>query len=495
MALYPPFTGLGKPNAHLKRVIKHHVWHPRIDYEHRHEVEHNFDVISLLGWAGDPLPQKVPISPWKEEILAPDTIGLHMGSSETLHMRKKRWPIEMWVELLDLLPSKYPIVFLGGPGEKQDVDRVIGNLKSRPKDTVRSLVGKLNLKQVAGVVKECILFLSNDTGLMHMASAVRTSVVGIFGPTLPSKTRPWGNPQKNRVVRVEMDCSPCYADPKILFKCPRQKCLEAVTPARVLEVVEDCLVSRESPEGRREQSASLESHRYGLAERPPAGSTPSQRISSTEDLARMREYWDLCARENARRHIAIKDWETEEKFSLSGIRDIRIILESPHIHLPGGGNVLEIGAGIGRLLKPLALERPDLKVYGVDVSEEMISQGGERLKEFGNITLLATNGRDLRVFKDEFFDFVFSFITFQHIPRSYVHDYFREVHRVLKRTGLFRFQMQIPPGEGCPDPPDSDYRSIRYYSEEQVKQICEESGFEVLRISRPFYMWVTCRNR
>jgi len=112
----------------------------------------------------------------------------------------------------------------------------------------------------------------------------------------------------------------------------------------------------------------------------------------------------------------------------------------------------------------------------------MIAQGSERLRDFKNVHLFETSGRDLSMFENNFFDFVFSYITFQHIPRCYVHSYFQEAQRVLKSTGIFRFQMQsAEPGEK-PEPTDTDFRTVRFYSADMLKEMPEHNGFKLLEI-------------
>ncbi len=202
-------------------------------------------------------------------------------------------------------------------------------------------------------------------------------------------------------------------------------------------------------------------------------------------LYQMRSYWNSCAQENARKHIAIDDWESEEHFHRSGLRDIQKILASSDVPLAQGSKVLEIGCGIGRLLKPLAVERRDLEIYGVDVSTEMILQGNERLNDFHNIYLSHVNGRDLSLFVNDFFDFIFSYVTFQHIPRRYLDDIFREVYRVLKTKGIFTFQMQFREDNPREEPPDNDYRTIRYYTPEMLHTMCNRAGFRVLSVEKP----------
>lgn len=466
LAIYPPFTNLGKPTPYLKKVVPNHITHPAVSYDIRHEVLHNMDVIFLMGWAGDVPLMEVPIDSEAANGLPIKTIGIHMGASATIHMQKKKWPFDHWAALLDMIPEDYHIVFCGGPGEEEDVRRVVEQMQTRHLETMTSFVGKLSLKQTAGIIGACKLFISTDSGLMHMAAAIKTPVIGIFGPTLPSKNSPWGDPRINRVVTADVSCGPCYSNPKILFECPEWICLTGISAKQVFKVVAELLPgSADAPQG-------LD-------------------VATDQNLARMGAYWDACAKDNARKNIAICDWHNEEVFHESGRRDIRLVLNSPFISLPEGGSVLEIGAGIGRLLKPLALLRADLAIYGIDVSAEMVSRGKKRLKDFPNILLLATNGKDLSCFSDDFFDMIFSYIVFQHIPRHYVRNYFKEVRRTLKPRGIFRFQMQTSSAKNNQEPLDDDYRSIRYYSETQIRELCREFQFDVLELAGSSYLWVT----
>lgn len=213
------------------------------------------------------------------------------------------------------------------------------------------------------------------------------------------------------------------------------------------------------------------------------------------NLYRMRSYWNSCAQENARKHIAIDDWGNEEDFHQSGLRDLKKILNGSAATISVGARVLEIGCGIGRLLKPLALERRDLEIYGVDVSSEMIVQGKERLSVYPNIYLSQVNGKDLDPFGNDFFDFIFSYVTFQHIPRPYVYDLFQEVNRVIKKKGIFTFQMQYLENDVREEPPSNDFRTIRYYTPDMLHTMCCRAGFTVITIQKPHkkgeYLYVT----
>jgi ubiquinone/menaquinone biosynthesis C-methylase UbiE len=219
------------------------------------------------------------------------------------------------------------------------------------------------------------------------------------------------------------------------------------------------------------------------------------RLREWWSLYRMRGYWDRCAKENARQHIAIHDWESEDRFHESGVRDIKKILSSRCIRIERGARILELGCGIGRLLKPLALERSDVELYGVDVSSEMIRQGKERLRDFPNLHLREMNGKDLLLFGNDFFDLVFSYITLQHVPRRYHENLFREVYRVLKQGGVFTFQMQFLANKNKKEPGQNDFRTIRSYSPDELHTMCTQYKFNVLEMNEPHhgdgYLYVT----
>ena len=155
---------------------------------------------------------------------------------------------------------------------------------------------------------------------------------------------------------------------------------------------------------------------------------------------RMKDDWNERARKNARYYIAVDDWQTEERFKAVGIRDADMILSGIEPHFNRESIVLEIGCGIGRLLRPMTDRFKEL--YGVDVAGGMITQGREWLKDIPNIYLFETDGKDLSIFPDNKFDLCFSYITFQHIPsKEVIRNYMHETFRVLKDKGIFKFQV------------------------------------------------------
>ena len=197
-------------------------------------------------------------------------------------------------------------------------------------------------------------------------------------------------------------------------------------------------------------------------------------------LEKMRHDWDQRARENARHFIATanSDWD-EQEFYQSGrlcvyheiLTDLGNVCQGKDVKQM---KVLEIGCGTGRMTRALAEVFGE--VYGVDISGEMIARGRKDLADLPNVHLFQNNGADLQVLGEIQVDFAFSYIVFQHIPsREVIYNYTREVHRLLRPGGLFKFQVQgVPPGAGSQ--PDT-WLGV-HFSDADAVEMARKCGFE-----------------
>ncbi len=162
--------------------------------------------------------------------------------------------------------------------------------------------------------------------------------------------------------------------------------------------------------------------------------------------ARMRTDWDQRARSDAERYIYTRDSESDvAEFDRSGLANYNQLVR-PFLPLLLDGKpsrdcrVLEIGCGAGRMTQWFAGAFGE--VHGVDVSPEMIRLARRRLRHARNVELSVGDGVSLRPLPDRYFDLVFSYIVFQHIPsREIITGYVREAARVLKDGGAFKFQV------------------------------------------------------
>src|SRR5207248_4885347 len=158
----------------------------------------------------------------------------------------------------------------------------------------------------------------------------------------------------------------------------------------------------------------------------------------------MRADWNKRAVEDAYYYVAFGRRGQDDREFFDSAADVVHALESELKRLPPGDRrsqrALEIGCGPGRLMRPMSWNFGE--IHGVDVSDEMIRLAAKKLKGTPNAFPRATDGTDLSCYADEFFDFVYSYAVFQHIPSAeVVFSYLRETVRVLKPGGVARLQI------------------------------------------------------
>ncbi len=220
------------------------------------------------------------------------------------------------------------------------------------------------------------------------------------------------------------------------------------------------------------------------------GTSPDGLDFGSGDMARD---WDSRSRKNAKWYIYWDAWETDEEFDASGEKEAREILLK-NISIKSSCRVLEIGCGIGRLLKPLS--RYVTELYGVDISKEMIARAKERLASYKNIALSVCDGT-LLSFSDDYFDLCYSFAVFRHIPeKKYVYRYLSEVSRVLKPDGIFVFEVWGS-ARGKSRKKGGTIVGVTF-KEDEIREKLKELDFRVLEVDSslksPYVIYKAIRN-
>ncbi|MGI8467302.1 MAG: lipopolysaccharide heptosyltransferase II [Pyrinomonadaceae bacterium] len=139
--------------------------------------------------------------------------------------RAKRWQAESYAKLNDLLQEKSnsQVVLIGAKDELEVSEKVVAESKIKP----ILLTGKTTLAGLVAVLSQCDLLISNDTGPAHIAAALGTKTLVIFGPTNPLTTHPIGA----EIIRKTVECSPC-----MLRDCPiDHRCLTRISTDEVFE--------------------------------------------------------------------------------------------------------------------------------------------------------------------------------------------------------------------------------------------------------------------
>lgn len=152
------------------------------------------------------------------------TVGIGPGSTNSL---AKRWPTANFAKLADRLSfeADSDVVLLGSEQEVEVSKAVLDAAQEKHID----ITGRTELGAATAILSSLDLFISNDMGLAHIAAAVGTPTIVIFGPTNENTTHPLGSAVE--IIREPVDCAPC-----MLRECPiDHRCMTRITPERVFE--------------------------------------------------------------------------------------------------------------------------------------------------------------------------------------------------------------------------------------------------------------------
>jgi len=167
---------------------------------------------------------------WPAKHYPRPTLGINPGAS---YGSAKRWYPEKFAEVAASLADRFDIVIFGGPNETDiagDIEKII---RERNIENVSNLAGKTTIPELCSAIGGLDLFLTGDSGPMHVAAAYQVPTVTIFGPTKWLETSQWQNP-KSLIVRHDLECAPCMKR-----TCPlkHHECMKGIEAAEVLEAV------------------------------------------------------------------------------------------------------------------------------------------------------------------------------------------------------------------------------------------------------------------
>jgi heptosyltransferase-2 len=208
---------------------------------HAHRVYYYQKLIEPLGKIEEPSSPRIFLREedrsWAEDLLrnlslldGRPLIGMNPGATYGL---AKCWSPGRFGELGMKLTQKWKatVLLFGKEEERSIAEEILRHLENGGID----LTGKTHLLQLAALLERCRLLVTNDTGTMHMATAVGIPVVAIFGSTDPITTGPWGD--DHAIVRENVPCSPC-----LKRICPTDhQCMERITVDNVLKECEKYL--------------------------------------------------------------------------------------------------------------------------------------------------------------------------------------------------------------------------------------------------------------
>ncbi len=202
-----------------------------------HEVHCSLAVARAAGAAETPDHMEAWLSAadraWADEVLSAEegTQWVACGHGAR-NGYAKIWPRRHWVKLINQLQQAgYCAVLVGGPDEA-DAAEVIAQACGMPPLV---LTGRTTLGQLAAVLAQCALMVGSDSGPLHLAVALGTRVVGLYGPTNWTRYGPFGRP--DAVRRHPIFCSPCYrpeTGKPATCRYGTVECMEKLVPEQVL---------------------------------------------------------------------------------------------------------------------------------------------------------------------------------------------------------------------------------------------------------------------
>ncbi|WP_447979702.1 lipopolysaccharide heptosyltransferase II [Candidatus Nitrospira bockiana] len=150
----------------------------------------------------------------------------------------KQWPAGDFADAADRLQSEGlgQVLMIGGPGDRRASETVVNTMRT----PVIDLTGHVPLTLLPCLLGEASVLLTNDSGPMHIAAAMGTPVVALFGPTSPVRTGPYG--EGHVVMAAGVACSPCFS--RVCRNAVRLECLHRIRPEQVVDAVRRRLSQR-----------------------------------------------------------------------------------------------------------------------------------------------------------------------------------------------------------------------------------------------------------
>lgn len=224
-----PIT-VARKSLHASLLLKHSV---QLDRETHLVEQYHTLVKTIIGVSTAPAHLKLFIEP--EKVEGKKLLGINAGAT---YGSAKRWDPERFAEVAAKYVKEYKIIIFGGPNEVEMAQEIENELVKLGVEDFQNLAGKTDIKTLCAKIASLSLFITNDSGPMHVAAAYQVPTVAIFGPTRHKETSQWMN-EKSQIVRVDVDCSPCMKRecPLPSTSATYHQCMKKVDVSMVLDAV------------------------------------------------------------------------------------------------------------------------------------------------------------------------------------------------------------------------------------------------------------------
>ncbi len=218
-------------------LLTHPVPYPGL----RHKVEFHLDICRFLGCPDSPLDWGLRLTDEEQArrrslLESLGVTGPYLCAHPGSRLPLKTWPEERCAALYDLLLNRFglPLLLFGGPDDCARIDRIMAMMRGR----AISLAGHTSLREMAVLLAQASLFVCNDSAPMHLAAALATPTIALFGPSKSTETSPFS--ARSAVVEEDFPCR-LTCDENTCGHAVRQACMLAITPESVLRAAETLL--------------------------------------------------------------------------------------------------------------------------------------------------------------------------------------------------------------------------------------------------------------
>jgi len=199
-------------------------------YQNRHQVEKYNDFVN------DSL--SIDLTAWKLQIYGYNIVkskkkilGINPGAS---YGSAKRWYPQEFAKVASELSGEYDVIIFGGPGETDIAVDIEQALIDSGVTNYKNLAGNTTITELINKIASLDLFITGDSGPMHVAASFQVPTVAIFGPTKEDETSQWMN-EKSIIVKKNLDCQPCM---KRICPLQHHNCMNLIKAVDVLGAVE-----------------------------------------------------------------------------------------------------------------------------------------------------------------------------------------------------------------------------------------------------------------
>jgi heptosyltransferase II len=196
----------------------------------RHQVEKYVDFVNYslnADFAADKLVSYLTSSKNKK---TSKILGINPGAS---YGSAKRWYPEKFAEIAIKLSGSFDIIIFGGVNELDFASEIEDRLRSQNIQNFINLAGKTSISQLTSYIENLDIFITGDSGPMHLAASLQIPTIALFGPTNPKETSQWKNPH-SYIVKKNLDCQPCMKR-----TCPlkHHQCMKLLEAREVIDLI------------------------------------------------------------------------------------------------------------------------------------------------------------------------------------------------------------------------------------------------------------------